>query len=200
MDSINYNSQVFNSTECCVFNKTKEIYGGLSNMAGGFPLSVNGIEIRTSEALFQMCRFPHLPELQLKILNEKSPLVAKWVSRPFISNSRPDWEDVKIEIMYWCLRVKLAQHFSRFGELLETTGNAIIVEDSRKNDFWGAIRGKNSKDSLVGSNVLGQLLVELRQMYFKHKSMSEYFIVDPLKISDFKLLGKNIESIMVKLN
>ena len=46
-----------------VFLKTNERFGGLSNMAPGFPLRVNGVRIRTSEALYQACRFPHLPDV-----------------------------------------------------------------------------------------------------------------------------------------
>lgn len=103
MNSISRYHKSFNADECCVFKKAKEIYGGLSNMAGGFPLLINGIEIRTSEALFQICRFPHLPDVQLKIKNQKCPLVAKWVSRPFIRESRADWDNVNVEIMRWCL-------------------------------------------------------------------------------------------------
>ena len=187
METINQNNQVFNANECCVFNKTKEIYGGLSNMAGGFPIVVHGIEIRTSEALFQMCRFPHMPDLQVKIQSAKSPLVAKWVSRPFINESRPDWDEVKIEIMRWCLQVKLAHNFLKFGEILESTGSKPIVEDSKKNDYWGALRYKEDKILLLGSNVLGQLLVELRQFYFQSKD-SQYIEVRPLDILNFKLM------------
>lgn len=190
--------KIYNSNECCVFNKTKEIYGGLSNMASGFPIVVQGIEIRTSEALFQMCRFPHLPDLQQKIKNEKSPLVAKWVSRPFILETRPDWDDVKIEIMWWCLLVKLAQNFSKFGEILESTGNKPIVEDSRKNDFWGAIRYKEDKALLKGSNILGQLLDELRQLYIQSKD-TQCIELEPLDIQNFKLLGQDIQKITIAL-
>lgn len=48
----------YDCTKSAVFLKTKERLGALSNMAGGFPLEVNGIKIRTSEALYQACRFP----------------------------------------------------------------------------------------------------------------------------------------------
>jgi type I restriction enzyme S subunit len=41
--------------DCVVFRKTNTRFGGLSNMAPGFPLEVNGIRILTSEALYQAC-------------------------------------------------------------------------------------------------------------------------------------------------
>ena len=39
--------------ESAVFLKTNERFGGLSNMAPGFPIVLNGVRIRTSEALYQ---------------------------------------------------------------------------------------------------------------------------------------------------
>ena len=41
--------------------KTAEAWGEYSNMVSGFPVMVNGTRILTSEALYQCCRFPHLP-------------------------------------------------------------------------------------------------------------------------------------------
>jgi hypothetical protein len=41
----------YRRAQCVVFRKTNERWGGLSNMAAGFPLWVNGIDIRTSEAI-----------------------------------------------------------------------------------------------------------------------------------------------------
>lgn len=192
MDTINLNIQIFDSNECCVFFKTKENYGGLSNMAGGFPIVINDYEIRTAEALFQICRFPHLPEVQLKIKDKKNPLVAKWISRPFVKESRSDWNEVNIDIMRWCLRVKLAQNSSMFGEVLKSTGEKIIVEESRKNNLWGAVRDKNNQNLLYGSNVLGQLLMELRESYIQNERSSAPFVVEPLKIPNFMLMGEYI--------
>lgn len=190
-----YDSKIYNSLECCTFRKTKEDFGGLSNMASGYPIKINGIFIRSSEALYQACRFPHLPEVQEKILNEKSPMTAKMVGKPFRDNSRPDWEDERIKIMRWCLRVKLAQNYSSFGKILESTFNKPIVEESLKDPFWGAIRDKEEKNCLKGVNALGRLLMELRQFYNDRRFSYEMFVIEPLKISDFKLFRKDIEII-----
>ena len=60
--------RTYRRADSAVFLKTKEKYGGLSNMAGGFPLVVNDIKIRTSEALYQAYRFPHIPDVQRLII------------------------------------------------------------------------------------------------------------------------------------
>ena len=52
------------AADCAVFLKTKERFGGLSNMAGGYPIRLLGLRIPTTEHLYQACRFPHMPGLQ----------------------------------------------------------------------------------------------------------------------------------------
>jgi type I restriction enzyme S subunit len=175
-----------------VFLKTNERFGGLSNMAPGFPLRVNGVRIRTSEALYQACRFPHLPDVQRKIIDEHSPMTAKMRSKPFRKDSRPDWDAVRVKIMRWCLRVKLAQNWQEFGRLLLATGDRPIVEQSRKDDFWGA---KVADDgSLIGMNVLGRLLMELRE-HLKGDEAESLRFIEPLAIPEFLLLRQPIETI-----
>ena len=78
----NRQTRTYDRPESVVFLKTKDAFGGLSNMASGFPLSVNGIHIRTCEALYQACRFPHLPEVQELIIAQKSPMTAKMTPEP----------------------------------------------------------------------------------------------------------------------
>lgn len=132
-------------------------------MAGGFPLRVNGTRILTTEALYQAMRWPHIPEVQKTVLGEASPMGAKMKGKPFRSQSRADWNDVRVDLMRWCLRLKLAFHWSAFGALLRSTGDRHIVEDSHKDRFWGAVPSKADPDTLTGENVLGSLLMEARE-------------------------------------
>ena len=153
-------SRTYRADDVVSFRKTAEAFGGLSNMAPGYPIQVAGMAVRTAEALYQACRFPHLPEVQRMIVAETSPMTAKMRSKPYRDRSRAQWDDIRIPIMKWCLRVKLAQNWTKFGDLLVRTGDRPIVEDSRKDDFWGAIR--DERGDLHGRNVLGRLLMELR--------------------------------------
>ncbi len=182
-------TRTYDRNNCIVFLKTKEAFGGLSNMAGGFPLRVNGIRIFTSEALYQACRFPHLPDVQRIVLGEPSPMTSKMKSKPYRKDSRPDWDQVRVRIMRWCLRVKLVQNWKAFGDLLLATDDKPIVEESRKDDFWGA--NPVDERTLVGMNVLGRLLMELREE-FKSERRDALLRVDPLPISDFLLMGQPI--------
>jgi len=183
--------------EVVVVYKTKEDFGGLSNMASGYPLQVNGIRILTTEALYQACRFPHLPHVQREIIGQHSPMTAKMKSKPYRQDSRPDWDEVRYKVMRWCLRVKLAQNYEKFGRLLLATRDRPIVEQSRKDDYWGAKLEDESGETLVGQNVLGRLLMELREK-LKDDSQGALKIVPPLAIPDFLLLGRPIEMVTVK--
>jgi len=184
--------RTYQPAECAVFFKTNEQFGGLSNMAPGFPLVVNDVQIRTSEALYQACRFPHMPEVQRLIIDERSPVIAKRRSRLYQKDSRPDWYQVNISIMRWCIRVKLAQNWRRFSSLLLATGNRPIVEKSWKDSFWGAKPLEDGR--LVGRNVLGRLLMELREE-LRQPGKERLRIVFPPAISNFLLFGMPIRSL-----
>lgn len=175
--------------ESIVFLKTKEKYGGLSNMASGYPLRVNDVPIRTSEALYQACRFPHEPDIQGQIISERSPMAAKMRSKKYREGTRSDWNKVRVNIMRWCLRVKLAQNWDQFGGLLRETKDCDIVEQSRRDNFWGA---KVLEDGVLGGrNVLGRLLMELR-MELKGSASEDLKVIEPPTIPDFLLLGRPI--------
>lgn len=185
-------------SESCIFKKNNEEYGGLSNMASNYPIYVNEIKIRTTEALYQACRFPLNPEIQKQIIDEPSPMKVKWISNSNKKISRPDWEDVKLKIMRWCINVKLAQNILTFGELLNQTGRKNIVENSSKDNFWGAI--PNDDDSIYkGKNALGRLLMELRNKYHS-KFWIDLLYVEPPSISNFLLYSKDVEVIDERLN
>ena len=184
-------SRTYRRADCVVFRKTNETFGGLSNMAGGFPLVVNGIAIRTSEALYQACRFPHRPDLQREIIDQHSPMAAKMKSKPFHPDSRPDWSQVRVKIMRWCLRVKLAQNWDSFGGLLLSTSDRPIVEESARDTYWGA--RPIDDGTLVGRNVLGRLLMELRKQWMDGDKSLE--VVEPPSLDNFILYGKPVTTV-----
>lgn len=185
------------ASESAKFRKTSERWGGLSNMAPGFPLEVNGIRIKTSEALYQACRFPDLPDVQRMIIEEASPMTAKMKSKPYRDHSRKDWDAVRARIMRWCLRVKLAQNWERFGALLLETEGWPIVEESRKDDFWGAI--PSADGHLVGRNVLGRLLMELREL-IRAPEAESFLRVDPPRVPRCLLYGRPVVALEAPVN
>ncbi len=198
MTHINFNHQTYSKKDSCWFQKVDTEWGGLSNMKGIiYPLLVNKRRILTSEALYQACRFSDFPEIQEEIIKQTSPMAAKMKSKSHrLKCTRADFEEEKVAIMYWCLRVKLACNPNGFGYLLKKTGNKPIVEVSHKDLFWGTKEDKINPKIVVGTNVLGQLLMELRSFYLDNQESKAYLTVEPLGIPNFKLFGEQIKPVV----
>lgn len=184
---------------CSVIYKVDGEYGDLSNMSNGLPLLVNGITVKSSEALYQACKFPHEPDWQQDILEAphamQCKMKARKTGRP--KNVRPDWLQINVSVMRWVLRVKLACHPQRMAALLRWSGTGPFVEQSRKDPFWGAIETKPG--ILEGENHLGRLLTELRDTVrtkFQEGKEAELLNVDPPGIDQFLLLGEPIREVI----
>ncbi|MEZ4887287.1 MAG: NADAR family protein [Chitinophagales bacterium] len=182
--------RIYSIKYSCIFKKNKEKFGGLSNMSVFYPLEVNNLKVKSSEALYQACKFPFDKDLQSRIISEKSPFIAKMISKG--NSSRIDWMQIRVNVMRWVIQLKLAQNYYSFGKLLEQTKGKNIVENSDRDLFWGAKRINDLE--FQGMNVLGRLLMELRHNYFE-KSRDEIVLVEPPKIDDFLFLGEKIKTI-----
>ena len=189
--NIQEETRIYNIDECISFRKTTEKFGGLSNMASGYPIVVNNIFIRTSEALYQALRYTEFSEIQKEIISQTSPMTAKMKSKKHIDRTREDWDKIRVYIMRWSLRVKLLQNKDTFGKLLLETGDLEIVEESSKDTFWGA---KLIDNRLEGMNVLGRLLMQLREEYKQYN----FYVIEPLNINNFYIYGKKISHMTEK--
>jgi ribA/ribD-fused uncharacterized protein len=68
---------------------------------------------------------------------------------------RPDWDQVKDQVMYECCLAKFLQHTALLSELL-ATGDEELVEDSPVDYHWGC--GADG----TGKNMLGKTLMRIR--------------------------------------
>jgi len=184
---------------CVFFSKAKEKWGEFGNMTGGFPFRVLSCRIMekpvcSTESLYQAMRFTEYPDIQKEILSAGGGMGAKMASKKYRNTyTRADFEEVKMDIMMWVLRLKLANHTKTFGEVLLETGDREIVEFSKKDDFWGA---KPSEDGLTvtGHNILGELLMILREEYRTcvTEGTTHYKMIVPPSIPNFTLLGHSV--------
>ena len=185
------NERTYLKKEVIAFSKTTGEFGGLSNMAAGYSLFVNEINIANTEILYQACRFPLFPKIQEELILQSNPMEAKAISRKYAQYTRQDWELVKFDVMRWCLQVKLLQNLEHFSELLVRTQNSPIVEFSMKDAVWGAV--PDGKDCLKGKNALGRLLMELRELYLKKSFDTD--TVQSLNIPAFLLFNIPINKV-----
>jgi len=140
-------------------------YGCFSNFSNhGFEL--NGKQWITSEHYFQAHKFESF-ELQEMVRNAKTPMDAARIGRNRIYPLREDWEDVKVTIMRKAIKHKFAAH-SYLSELLLSTGEQEIIEDTENDYYWGC--GKKGS----GKNMLGKILMELRAELLRVSKNKEY--------------------------
>lgn len=136
-----------------VFHGMRDEYGYLSNFWPA-PIMLKGVTWPTSEHYFQAQKFAGT-EHEEAIRRVASPMIAARMGRSRARPLRPDWDVVKQNIMLDALRAKFKQH-PDLGELLRATGDAQLVEHSRRDAYWAD--GGDGR----GLNQLGQLLMRVR--------------------------------------
>ena len=137
------------------FYRTGDAYGCFSNFSSH--AIVIGNTWPTSEHYFQAQKFLDA-ELQEKIRLEPSPMIAARMGRNRQWPLREDWDAVKDDIMRDAVRAKVAQH-AEVRETLLGTGDAVIVEHTKNDAYWGD-GGDGS-----GRNMLGRILMEIREEF-----------------------------------
>ncbi|MBE9226433.1 NADAR family protein [Phormidium sp. LEGE 05292] len=137
------------------FYSTRDAYGCFSNFSPhGFELE--GVYWPTSEHYFQAQKFPGTPHCE-KIRQVKTPKDAAKMGRDRKRPLRPDWEQVKEEIMRKAVLKKFQTH-ADIREILLSTGEEEIIENSPIDYYWGC--GADGS----GKNRLGVILMEIREI------------------------------------
>lgn len=125
-------------------------YAFLSNFAYS-PVEYDGVVYPTVEHAFQAAKtldknarlsFMGLTAEQAKQLGRKIAL-------------RPDWEQVKLEIMEILIERKFADPFLQ-DKLVKTHPHELIEGNNWNDTFWGVCKG-------VGQNNLGKILMKVRE-------------------------------------
>lgn len=134
----------------------------LSNFSA-FTLMWNSIRFDTSEAAYHWEKFSPQGDLydarrvavRHGIRDAISAHVVFKIAEENLRFVRPDWNDVRVDIMRQILRAKIEQHEYVRCKLL-ATGDRMLVENSWRDSFLG--EGPNQD----GMNMLGVLWMELR--------------------------------------
>jgi ribA/ribD-fused uncharacterized protein len=86
-----------------------------------------------------------------------SPRDSKIVANNYLRKyQRPDWHDIKIDVMRDVIMRKFTQHESLRLKLVET-GDIPLIEHRAADSFWG------SGPDMQGQNWLGRILMETRE-------------------------------------
>lgn len=102
------------------------------------------------------------------IHNAETPELAAALGRNPTHQIRLDWEEVKTQVMRKAVLKKFLTH-TDIREILLTTGDNLIVENSPTDYFWGCGAEK------TGHNHLGKVLMSVREEIRKLPSLSVIF-------------------------
>ena len=160
--------QKYPAGKCANFIGNDSKWGVFGNFFNA-PLVVDGYSFRCSEELFQYMKFKDetvLRNLKNGISREGNncPSIKKCAKSYEKAHRREDWGQMFIDAMKFCLQTKYEQCPKFRQELMWTQKLGLyIVEDqtsfSKPADAWGA---KLKGNEFVGPNILGRLLMELR--------------------------------------
>ena len=130
-------------------------YGCFSNFSPhGFML--DNLYWTTSEHYFQAQKFIGTPYLE-KVRQTRTPKDAANMGRDRSLPIRPDWKQVKEHVMQLAVLRKFQTH-ADIREILLSTGEELLVENSPIDYYWGC--GKDGS----GKNRLGQILIQVREI------------------------------------
>ncbi|KAL2227879.1 UNVERIFIED_CONTAM: Riboflavin biosynthesis protein PYRR, chloroplastic [Sesamum indicum] len=160
------------------FYKTWDPYGAFSNFSL-HPIQLpdengNYYSWPSVEHYYQAHKFVGLGDPVAKncleeIKNSKSPEEAARIGRRMQRQHpdlvRPDWESVKIDVMYRALKCKFSTYPNLTSMLLSTAGS-VLVEASPHDLFWGG--GREGE----GLNYLGRLLMQLRSEFLSDSAQN----------------------------
>jgi len=138
-----------------VINSFRGEHNFLSNF---YPAKVvyEGVEYPTAEHAFQAAKSPWIFE-RITIAGASSPSKAKQLGRRI--SLRPDWEDIKLQVMKDIVRAKFSQNADLQIMLVLGTRDAELIEGTTWGDkFWGV-----DKATGEGENHLGKILMEVRK-------------------------------------
>ena len=154
-----YSIETYPVSECIAIRKVKDPWGIFGNFSPT-PIRINNVMFKTSELLFQLMKFKD-EEPVIAVYNANNPKMTTkhWEK----THRREDWGKMIVDAMKYCLTQKYEQS-EEFRQELERSKGKYIVEDQtsfpkKTPDTWGV---KQQGDDFIGPNLLGRLLMELR--------------------------------------
>lgn len=131
-------------------------------------IEFEGITYPSNEHFFQAMKTLDVDERRA-IANALTPGKAKRMGRKV--SLRPDWENIKDDVMLEGLYRKFANE--ELADWLLDTGNEWLEEGNYHHDnYWGICYCEKCQDTM-GKNKLGKLLMKVREEIKKERGLNE---------------------------
>lgn len=135
------------------FYSKSDTHREFSNFAP-FGIDLDNAWWPTVENYYQAQKFTD-PELRKLIRNAEKPQIAKSLADKNKAAIRPNWNQVKDEVMYRAVRRKFELH-SELKAMLLATGDEELIESAPTDTYWGV--GRDG----TGQNKLGKMIARIR--------------------------------------
>jgi ribA/ribD-fused uncharacterized protein len=135
------------------FFSKSETYREFSNFAP-FGIDLDDAWWPTVENYYQAQKFTDAA-LRQSIRKAAKPIIAKNLADKNKAGMRPDWDQVKDDVMYRAVRRKFELH-PELKAMLLATGDEDIVETAPTDTYWGV--GRDG----TGQNKLGKIIARIR--------------------------------------
>ncbi|NPV89450.1 MAG: NADAR family protein [Firmicutes bacterium] len=120
---------------------------------------LDGIEFHTVEHAYQAAKVAD-QQLKKRIASCRSAGEARQVASKM--PLRPDWKEVKLQIMEELIRKKFLLNRTLGADLMSTYPADIVIGSMTGDTFWGVHEG-------VGLNLLGKILMKVREELIEEK-------------------------------
>ena len=149
------------ANQCACVKGAADEWGILGNF-GRASVVVNGVEFSNTEKLFQCMKFAYAPVVQEIYAQNNMSIKMKAKKKEYEQYIREDLPKIFLDALKFVLVIKYEQS-EDFRNELERSKGLYIVEDEtgrkKEADAYGAVL---VDDEMVGPNLLGQFLMELR--------------------------------------
>ena len=169
---------------CCLsFSKASDLVNGinvrLSNMAGGYPFSFEGVTWHDSETLYLCGEFSDSSDKHLSIQEEMHRQTSGFAAKRFVKNKykrfiRSDFSTFRIQWMLFVVWMKCKGNAAFANMLLQLPHDAIIIEDTTKQhsdtkEIWGctnqALSAKRAEVKRKPSDRLKRAIQRLARLH-----------------------------------
>jgi ribA/ribD-fused uncharacterized protein len=189
-------SNTYIGSNCIFIDSNNKEYIGLLNSSFGFNVK-NSVNIFDNiDVLYSCMMFGGDGSIVDSLIDKSNLKRIKGIVSKNKNKVCSDWEYKKVDVMRWVLKGKLICNYLKFGEMLLKSGNKEIVIVNRFDNFWGVKDDGNG--SYEGDNILGKLLMELRDVIIDKNRRNELKVWEVNVNLRLKMYGEWVENVYLE--
>lgn len=146
-----------------------EFRGEFRFLSNFYPATIvmDGLRFTNSEAAFQSQKEPE----KANMYEGLDPKTTKAMGRK--ANLREDWDEVKNDVMRRIVKLKFEQNIDLAKKLIGT-GDAVLIEGNNWHDNYWGICTCDKCEKIRGNNMLGKILMEIRDELFSKNGHDQF--------------------------